>query len=84
MGAYIWRGDLREGFLRYEFGVLMFEGAYRYAASLLAHVIFYLGWVHEKPLTANLTSWKFPATGSSLDTLLTYCYLGHYPSAGLT
>ena len=26
-GAYIWRGDLREGFLRYEFGVLIFEGA---------------------------------------------------------
>ena len=27
-GAYIWRGDLREVFLRYEFGVLIFEGAY--------------------------------------------------------
>ena len=24
----IWRGDLREGFLRYEFGLLIFEGAY--------------------------------------------------------
>ena len=27
-GAYIWRGDLTEGFLRYEFGGLIFEGAY--------------------------------------------------------
>ena len=28
MGAYIWRGDLTEGFLRYEFGGLIFGGAY--------------------------------------------------------
>ena len=27
-GAYIWRGDLTEGFLRNEFRVLIFEGAY--------------------------------------------------------
>ena len=27
-GAYIWRGDLTEGFLRCEFGGLIFEGAY--------------------------------------------------------
>ena len=27
-GAYIWRGDLTEGFLRYEFGRLIFGGAY--------------------------------------------------------
>ena len=27
-GAYIWRGDLMEGFLRYWFGGLIFEGAY--------------------------------------------------------
>ena len=25
-GAYIWRGDLMEGFLHYEFGVLYLEG----------------------------------------------------------
>ena len=25
-GAYIWRGDLRDGFLRYEFGGLIFGG----------------------------------------------------------
>ena len=27
-GAYIWRGNLTEGFLRYRFGVLKFGGAY--------------------------------------------------------
>ena len=27
-GAYIWRGDLTEGFLGCEFGVLIFGGAY--------------------------------------------------------
>ena len=27
-GAYIWRGDLTEGFLRYEFGGLIHRGAY--------------------------------------------------------
>ena len=27
-GAYIWSGDLTEGFLRYEFGGLVFGGAY--------------------------------------------------------
>ena len=26
--AYIWRGDLKEGFLRYRFGELFFGGAY--------------------------------------------------------
>ena len=27
-GAYIWRGDLMEGFLRYRFGGFIFGGAY--------------------------------------------------------
>ena len=27
-GAYIWRGDLTEGFMRYRFGGLTFGGAY--------------------------------------------------------
>ena len=27
-GAYIWRGDLTEGFLRYQFGGLIHGGAY--------------------------------------------------------
>ena len=26
--AYMWRGDLTEGFLRYRFGELIFRGAY--------------------------------------------------------
>ena len=29
-GAYIWRGDLMEGFLRYEFGGLISGGAYKW------------------------------------------------------
>ena len=28
LGAYIWRGDLTEGFLRYWFGRFIFGGAY--------------------------------------------------------
>ena len=28
VGAYIWRGDLTKGFLRYRFGGLIFGGAY--------------------------------------------------------
>ena len=31
-GAYIWRGDLTEGFLRYQFGGLIFGGAYTWRA----------------------------------------------------
>ena len=27
-GGYIWRGNLTEGFLHYEFGALIFGGAY--------------------------------------------------------
>ena len=27
-GAYIWRGDLTKGFLRYQFGGVIFGGAY--------------------------------------------------------
>ena len=30
LGAYIRRGDLTEGFLRYEFGGLIFGGAYEW------------------------------------------------------
>ena len=32
-GAFIWRGDLTEGFLRYEFGWLLFGGAYIYGGA---------------------------------------------------
>ena len=34
-GAYIWRGDLTEGFLRYEFGGLIFGGAYTWKGLFL-------------------------------------------------
>ena len=34
-GAYIWRGDLTEGFLRYEFGGLIFGGAEKIAGAFL-------------------------------------------------
>ena len=33
-GAYIWRGDLTEGFLRYVFGGLIFGGAYTWGGVL--------------------------------------------------
>ena len=33
--AYIWRGDLKEGFLRYLFGELIFGGAYTWRGSFL-------------------------------------------------
>ena len=34
-GAYIWRGDLTEGFLRYRFGELIFGGAYTWRGLFL-------------------------------------------------
>ena len=34
-GAYIWRGDLTEGFLRYRFGGLIFGGAYTWRSLFL-------------------------------------------------
>jgi len=34
-GAYIWRGDLTEGILRYEFGGLIFGGAYTWRGLFL-------------------------------------------------
>ena len=34
-GAYIWKGDLTEGFLRYDFGGLIFEGAYTWRGLFL-------------------------------------------------
>ena len=34
-GAYIWRGDLTEGFLHYRFGGLIFGGAYTWMGLFL-------------------------------------------------
>ena len=36
-GAYIWRGDLTKGFLRYEFGGLTFGGAYFRNFTVIAY-----------------------------------------------
>ena len=33
-GAYIWRGDLTEGFLRYRFGGLIFKGTYTWKSTV--------------------------------------------------
>ena len=41
--AYIWRGVLTEGFLRHEFGGLIFEGAYTWRGLFLEfYGIFFL------------------------------------------
>ena len=39
LGAYIWRGDLKEGFLRYRFGGLIFGGAYFRNFTVLEDVL---------------------------------------------
>ena len=44
-GAYIWRGDLTEGFLRYRFGGLIFGGAYTWRGLFLE---FYGNFQHSK------------------------------------
>ena len=50
-GAYIWRGDLAEGFLGYEFGRLIFGGVYTRRGLFLE----FLGTV-EPPLTGHLST----------------------------
>ena len=40
-GAYIWRGDLTEGFLRYRFAGLIFGGAYTWRAYFRNFTVFY-------------------------------------------
>ena len=44
-GAYIWRGDLTEGFLRYESGGVIFGGAYTWRGLLSKF--------HGKPITVD-------------------------------
>ena len=41
-GTYIWRGDLTEGFLRYEFGVLIFGGAIKGGAYFRNFTVFHI------------------------------------------
>ena len=40
-GAYIWRGDLTEGFLRHRFGGLIFGGAYTDMEGLIFGILRY-------------------------------------------
>ena len=48
-GAYIWRGHLTEGFLRHQFGGLIFGGAYFRNFTVSSHVkISPLLWLHNK------------------------------------
>ena len=42
-GAYIWRGDLTEGFLRYRFGGFIFGGAYTWRGLFSEFYCMYLG-----------------------------------------
>ena len=39
-GAYIWRGDLTEGFFRYRFGGLIFGGAYTWRLIIQNFTVF--------------------------------------------
>ena len=41
-GAYIWRGDLTEGFLRYDFGVLYSEGLIHGGAYFRNFTVFFV------------------------------------------
>ena len=56
-GAYIWRGDLTEVFLRYEFGGLIFGGAYTWRGlfsdfySDHNKIILLLFWMAGSPLS---------------------------------
>ena len=47
-GAYIWRGDLTEGFLRYEFWGLIFGGAYTWRGLFLEFYGMFTSWVKIK------------------------------------
>ena len=40
LGAYIWRGDLTEGFWRNRFGGIIFEGAYFWNFTVCAVLLF--------------------------------------------
>ena len=48
-GAYIWRGDLTEGFLRYEFGGLIFGGAYTWRGLFLEFYDTFLAYIMGEP-----------------------------------
>ena len=52
-GAYVWRGALTEGFLHYEFGGLIFGGAYFWNFMVLVDVSRSIG--HCEIIIINLT-----------------------------
>ena len=54
-GAYIWRGDLTEGFLRYWFGGLIFGGAYFRNFTVFLCLIS----VHTATIMSTLRSFLF-------------------------
>ena len=72
-GAYIWKGDLTEGFLRYRFGGLIFGGAcFRISRYLVRLKI--LEWIkllrrHLHQIRGNWTRGNF-ITNSSVNSLL--------------
>ena len=59
-GAYIWRGDLTEGFLRYEFGGLIFGGAYFRNFTVTHHVVFHHLFCNYYTLFVTITFQKLP------------------------
>ena len=53
-GAYIWKGDLTEGFLRYRFGGLIFGGAFTWRGLFSE----FYGMLQEIFVTTTLKSWR--------------------------
>ena len=52
-GAYIWRGNLTEGFLCYEFGGLIFGGAYFLNFTVCKDAT--MRWVRSQPISVHFT-----------------------------
>ena len=60
-GAYIWRGDLTEGFLRYRFGGLIFGGVYTWRglfSEFYGIVTLYIYFSFLLSATKEHLSWK--------------------------
>ena len=70
-GAYIWRGDLTEGFLRYRFGGLIFGGAHTWRGlfSEFCGNLIMLAWVTFHPLFLRINA-KSRAKSIIFTTLL--------------
>ena len=69
-GAYIWRGDLTEGFLRYRFGGLIFGGAYTWRGLFLE----FHGRLTNFNLITNLTCNIFSKFGPKNLKLITLVF----------